>query len=98
MPTYEYEILDNDGKPTGERFEAHQPMSDDPLTKHPETGKPCRRAIVAPAIAGSMSPLKSKGMLSDKNLSRLGISKYQNVGDGRLERRAGDGPESINAG
>lgn len=52
MPTYEYEYLDSNGEPTGERFEVSQSMKDAAYTQHPETGVPCRRAIVAPAIGG----------------------------------------------
>lgn len=94
---YEYEILDKDGQPTGERFEIHQSMKDDALTKHPETGVPCRRAITAPAIAGKWSDL-NKGTLSNKNLERLGFTKYERKGNGYMERVAGkEGPNSISA-
>jgi len=98
MPTYEYEILDEKGEPTGERFETVQPMSDDALTEQPGTGRPCRRAIVAPAIAGNLSPLKAKGALDNKRLERLGFTKYEKRGDGYMERTAGkEGPPSISA-
>lgn len=96
MPTYEYELLDDSGEPTGERFEWSQSMKDDALTKHPESGKPCRRAIVPPMVAGRWSPLKEKGMLSNKNLERLGFTKYEKRGDGVMERVAGkEGPRVI---
>src|SRR5437870_3336155 len=98
MPTYVYEILDPKGQPTGETFEFVQSMKDAPLTKQPETGKPCRRAIVAPNIAGNWSPLKTKGQLSNKNLERLGFTKYERKGKGYMERTAGkQGPKSISA-
>jgi hypothetical protein len=48
MPTYEYEILDGQGRPTGERFEVFAKMRDAPLTVSPD-GRPCRRAVVVPA-------------------------------------------------
>jgi len=73
MPTYDYEILDDQGEPTGERFEWIQSMKSETLTKHPETGKPCQRAISVPSIAGTWSPLKEKSQLSNKNLERLGF-------------------------
>ncbi|MEM7623677.1 MAG: FmdB family transcriptional regulator [Planctomycetota bacterium] len=96
MPTYEYEILDDTGEPTGERFEWVQPMKDDALIKHPESGKPCRRAVIAPNVAGRWSPLKEKGMLSNQNLERLGFTKYEKKGDGVMERVAGkEGPRVI---
>lgn len=98
MPTYVYETLDDKGEGTGEFFEAVQSMKEDALTKHPETGKPVRRVPQAPNIAGKWSDLKSKGQLSNKNLERLGFTKYERRGDGYMERVAGkEGPPSISA-
>lgn len=98
MPTYLYEILDKAEQPTGETFEIVQMMKDAPLTKQPGTGKPCRRAIVAPHIAGKWSDIKAKGTLSNDNLSRLGFTKYEKKGKGYMERTAGsEGPRSISA-
>ena len=98
MPTYVYELLDKKGEPTGETFEHVASMKDAALTKQPETRKPCRRAIVAPNIAGNWSPLKAKSTLSNKNLERLGFTKYERKGKGYMERVAGkEGPSSISA-
>lgn len=97
MPTYDYEILDAKGRPTGERFEVVQRMSEAPLTKDPATGRACRRAIVAPAIAGNYSAL-NKSRMSNENLTRLGFTKYERKGKGYMERVAGtEGPKSISA-
>ena len=96
MPTYEYEILDDQGAPTGERFEYVQRMSDEPLETEPGTNRPCRRAIVAPAIAGKWSDMKGKSTLSNQNLERLGFTKYERRGDGYMERVAGKkGPKTL---
>ncbi len=96
MPTYVYEILDDEGNGTGETFEYVQPMSAKALTKDPKTGRPVRRVPQAPAIAGSMSPLKAKKSLSDSNLERLGFTKYQRQSDGSYEKTAGkQGPRHI---
>ena len=96
MPTYVYEVLDRKGQPTGKTFEHVQSMKEAALTKHPETGEPVRRAIVAPNIAGKWSPLKDKSMLSNKNLERLGFTKYERKGKGYMERTAGkEGPPSV---
>lgn len=96
MPTYVYEILDKQGKPTGETFEIVQSMKEDALAKQPGTGKPCRRAIVAPAVAGKWSPIKEKNTLSNKNLERLGFTKYERKGKGYMERVAGkEGPRTL---
>lgn len=96
MPIYQYEILDKRGTPTGETFEHVQSMRDASLTKQPGTGKPCRRAIVAPNIAGKWSDMKGKRALSNDNLSRLGFTKYERKGKGYMERTAGSvGPKAI---
>jgi predicted nucleic acid-binding Zn ribbon protein len=98
MPTYLYEVLDKKGQPTGKTFEIVQSMKEDALSKHPETGEPCRRAIVAPNIAGKWSDIKGKASLSNKNLERMGFTKYERKGKGYMERVAGkEGPKSISA-
>lgn len=98
MPTYVYELLDAKGKPTGETFEVVQSMKEPTLTRQPGTNRPCRRAIVAPNIAGKWSDIKGKGALSNKNLERLGFTKYERKGKGYMERVAGKmGPKSINS-
>lgn len=98
MPMYVYEILDSKGNPTGETFEHFQSMKDAALTKHPKTGKPVRRAITVPNIAGKWSDMKAKSSLSNKNLERLGFTKYERKGDGYMERTAGkQGPRELRA-
>jgi hypothetical protein len=95
---YVYEVLNAKGEPTGENFEIFQSMKDAALTKQPETGKPVRRAITVPNIAGKWSDLKSKSSLSNKNLERLGFTKYERKGSGYMERTAGkEGPKNISA-
>ncbi len=96
MPTYVYEILTKKGEPTGKTFEIVQPMKDDALTKHPESGAPVRRIPQAPGI--TLRGHGSKGVLSNKNLDRLGFTKYERKGKGYMERVAGkEGPRSISA-
>lgn len=96
MPTYIYEVLDREGEPTGDRFEITQSIKADALTKHPETGQPVRRAIVAPTLGLALS--KVKNSMSNKNLERLGFTKYERKGSGYMERTAGkQGPKSISA-
>ncbi len=98
MPTYVYQVLDKKGEPTGEYFELVQAMKDNALTKHPESGAPVVRVPQAPNIAGKWSPVKAKGTLSNKNLERLGFTKYERKGDGYMERVAGkEGPKTLNA-
>ena len=96
MPTYVYEVVSEDGSSEG-TFEVVQRMSDPALTEHPETGKPVRRVPQAPNIAGKWSESGTKAALSDKNLDRLGFTKYQNTGGGNFEKRAGGGPDKLSA-
>lgn len=96
MPTYVYEYLDENGEGTGETFEIIQRMSEDALEKHPETGRPVRRIPALANIAGHWSDMKTKSQLSNKNLERLGFTKYERKGKGYMERVAGkQGPKSI---
>ncbi|HWB20353.1 MAG TPA: zinc ribbon domain-containing protein [Phycisphaerales bacterium] len=100
MPTYVYQLLNPDGSDfTGpdSTFEVIQKMSDPALTHHPQTKKPCRRVILAPNVAGDWSDAGAKNKLSDKNLDRLGFTKYQKVGGGTYEKTAGSGPDTISA-
>ena len=95
MPLYDYEAITDDGSP-GERFELFQPMSESPLTLHPETGQPIRRVFSAPAIGGQWSDsAMARNMADDKKLDRLGFTKYVKSGDGTYEKRAGKGPDVI---
>ncbi len=92
MPTYVYEII-NDDDTGGETFEVFQKMSDPPLTKHPDTDQPVRRVIVAPMISDN----SKRDLLSNKNLDRLGFTKYENAGHGHFEKKSGGGPDVISA-
>ncbi len=97
MPTYVYQVVTEDGS-DGETFEVVQKMSDPPLSRHPQTGRPVRRVIQTPNIAGRWSDAAAKHTLSDKNLDRLGFSKYQRSDSGQFEKRAGPGPKTIGTG
>jgi predicted nucleic acid-binding Zn ribbon protein len=95
MPTYVYEVVDEQGNP-GERFEVVQKMTDDPLTKHPETGQKVRRVFVPFGIAGPTSPLRTdRALADDSKLERMGFTKYVKSDDGRYEKVIGDGPGAI---
>ena len=87
MPTYVYEIVKPDGT-GGDRFELLQSMAEAPLEKHPETGEPVRRVITG---------IGNPKVLSDKNLDRLGFTKYVKSGDGKYEKTVGSGPSQISA-
>ena len=96
MPTYVYQVITEDDS-QGEIFEVEQLMSEPPLTKHPETGVPVRRIPALPNIAGKWSDLKGKAQMSNKNLDRLGFTKYERAGDGHYEKKAGEGPDVISS-
>lgn len=96
MPTYVYQVINEDGS-DGEVFELVQRMSEPALTTHPENGKPVRRVPQAPVLPGNWSDHATKQKLSDKNLDRLGFTKYERAGDGFYEKKAGSGPNVISA-
>ena len=73
MPIYVYEVVVADGE-AGQVFEVMQKMSDAPLTKHPTTGQPVRRAIQLPHIAGQWSEAGARKQLSDKNIEAHGLT------------------------
>jgi predicted nucleic acid-binding Zn ribbon protein len=95
MPTYVYqEILEDGGE--GECFEIVQKMSDDPLTTHPDTGRPVRRMIPAPRFTTKYSDAHDKSRLSDSNLKSKGFTKYVKSDDGKYEKVLGSGPDLLN--
>jgi len=98
VPLYVYEILDKtDGEPTGALFETFQSMSEAPLTRHPETGEPIRRAVTAPNIGGPWSDsAMTKSANDNQKLEKLGFTKYEKRGDGYYEKTAGkQGPREL---
>lgn len=96
MPTYVYQVITDDGS-EGEVFEVVQRMSEPPLRKHPESGVPVRRIPALPTIPGNWSDHATSRKLSDKNLDRLGFTKYERAGDGFYEKKAGKGPDVMSA-
>ena len=96
MPIYVYEVMLDDGT-VGETIELLQGMNDLPLERHPETGQTIHRILAAPRVPRKWTDSRMKANLSDKNLDRLGFTKYQKAGDGRYEKRAGAGPDVISS-
>jgi hypothetical protein len=93
---YVYQVIHEDDA-EGEVFEFFQEMSDPPLKKHPETGEPVKRLITAPNLPSKYTDAATKRSLSNKNLDRLGFTKYEKAGDGKYEKKAGKGPNVISA-
>jgi predicted nucleic acid-binding Zn ribbon protein len=96
MPLYEYVVINEDGS-HGEVFEVLQRIGESPLEKHPESGMPVERLISAASVprpSGTMI----KGDISNRNLEKLGFTKYQKTETGKYEKVLGDGPNMINRG
>ena len=93
MPTYVYEVIEEDGS-QGEKFEVVQGMQDEPLTEHPETGKPVRRLFVPFGIGGKLGN-PDKALADDNKLERLGFTKYVKSGDGKYDKVVGKGPDLL---
>jgi predicted nucleic acid-binding Zn ribbon protein len=96
MPIYVYETIEPNDQP-GEVIEVLQPVSAEPLTHHPDSGKPLKRVVAGFAVAGRWSDMRMQQNLRDKNLDQKGFTKYVKAGDGRYEKRAGQGPNVISA-
>lgn len=99
MPVYTYQIIHDDGS-EGPVFEHVHRMTDPPLKRHPETGEKVVRVYQAPHIAGYGNERLAKQLTSDKNLARLGFTKYVRNGKGHYEKTVGSdkrAPDNISA-
>ena len=94
MPTYVYVEVCEDGS-DGEPFEVIQKMADPALKVHPEKGTPVRRIPTMPNLPLAHSDAAEKTKMSNKNLDRMGFTKYERAGDGHYEKKAGKGPDVI---
>ena len=68
-------------------------MSDPPLTAHPETGEPVRRVFGTPNAPKSWTDSQRQGEPIDKNLERMGFTKYVKSDAGKYEKVVGKGPD-----
>ncbi len=93
MPLYVYQETLPDGSP-GERFEVLQRIDELALVKHPKTGNAVRRVITAAFTPKPFLGHDKKEQLSDRNLEKLGFTKYVK-GKRGYEKTAGDGPDQI---
>ena len=97
MPVYTYQVIQDDGT-EGEVFEYAHSMSEPALCEHPETGEKVVRVFHAPHIAGTGNERIQKQNTSDKNLDRLGFTKYVKNGKGHYEKHVGKGPDQLSPG
>jgi len=93
MPLYRYQVVTDDD--SGEIFEVVQGMSDAPLTAHPESGEPVARIFTTPNAPKKWTGQNMKANLSDKNLDRMGFTKYVKSDNGKYEKVIGKGPSKI---
>ncbi|MGL4419522.1 MAG: FmdB family zinc ribbon protein [Gemmataceae bacterium] len=94
MPLYVYEVVLPDGS-AGESFEVLQGLNDTPLTEHPESGEPVRKVFGTPNAPRKWTDRQGKANLSDKNLDRMGFTKYVKSDQGKYEKVVGSGPDKI---
>ena len=92
MPLYVYEVLNDDGS-VAETFEIIQKITDEPLITHPVTGQSVRLTMQAPYVAKKTFGELPKSDLSDRNLEKLGFTKYKKSSKGGYDKVVGDGPE-----
>lgn len=95
MPIYLYEVID-----TGETFEQLQGLAEPALTRHPSTGRPVRRVITTPNLPLKYGDRAMRTGLDDRNLARLGFTKYQRNGKGSYEKTTGPstrGPDQLHS-
>jgi len=95
MPTYVYEVVEENGQ-GGERFEVVQSMNDEPLSAHPENGRPVRRVFLPFQITGRDSRNRAdRAIADDGKLEKMGFTKYVKASDGQYEKVAGKGPDAL---
>ena len=99
MPIYVYQVItdDVDDADSGQVFEVVQRMADPPLTEHPFTGQPVRRVIQPPHVATKYTDHHEKRTLSNENVAKHGLTRYEKAGDGTYFKTAGKGPDTISA-
>jgi len=94
MPIYLYEEIAADGS-GGEQHELFQSMSASAYDTHPDTGVPIRRIFGVPNAPKTWTDSQGKAKTSDKNLERLGFTKYVKSADGKYEKTLGKGPSKL---
>ena len=93
MPIYEYKHTESYGTDCSEIQEYFHGISAKSYTECPKCKHPLQKLVSMPARhAESM-----KDKMSDKNLSRLGFSKYVKSSDGKYEKASGpaDAPSTL---
>ena len=98
MPIYTYQIIEDDGT-EGETFTTMHGMDEPALECHPETGQKVVRVFTAPHLANWNNERLQKQRLDNKNVEKMGFTKYVRNGKGHYERQAGGfGPKELHPG
>jgi predicted nucleic acid-binding Zn ribbon protein len=94
MPIYQYHIIKDD-RPV-ELFEVEQKLGDPPLTKHPLTREPVKRALSTPSLSLKHTSRNEKKSLHPDNLKKQGFTQYEKDSSGDYHRTVGSqGPAKI---
>jgi len=91
MPTYTYQVISSDNG-AGERFEVVQPMRDEPLAVHPQTGEPVRRVITGGS--GVLGQPVRRSTVVDKSLAAATPCGCSRTALRDLARPASRGPRT----
>lgn len=81
MPIYEYEVIGEECKICGGRFELRRPLNRPPLEKCPLCKKPVRRVLSAPHTPKLLKPL------SVVDAKKAGFTVLKRVDHGVYERQ-----------
>ena len=99
MPTYVYQIVNDDGT-DGEIFEVQQSMSEPALTQHPKTGQELRRVYSPPNVSAKYTPGRTAKLTGSKSVENAGFTRYERDKlTGRYHKTAGKdkrAPELLN--
>ena len=95
MPIFVYIVVKPDGS-DGETLEIEQGVGDAPLTKHPLTGAPLRRAFSAPGLVTRYSEGEMKRKSADERyFAARGFTKYErDPATGVYHKTAGTDPNA----
>lgn len=95
MPVFVYVVVRPDGS-DGETLEIEQGAGDAPLTKHPLTGAPLRRAFSVPGLVTRYSEGEMKRKSADERyFAARGFTKYErDPATGVYHKTAGTDPNA----
>ena len=94
MPIYQYHVIK--GNQSVELFEVEQKVGAPPLTKHPITQEPVKRALSNPSLSLKHTSRNENNSLNPDNLEKKGFTQYEKDSSGDYLRTVGNqGPSKI---